>query len=455
MVRFRTRADNSARREICGTRRRIHGATVLSKSDNERLTRVGPGTPGGALLRRYWLPALLSEELPEADGAPKRVRMLGEDLVAFRDSDGVAAIVDAFCPHRRAPLFFGRNEDCGLRCVYHGWKFDRSGACVDMPSEPPDSLFKSKVRVTAYPTHEAGNIVWIYMGPPESRPAPPDYEFMRAPATHRFVGKHVQDCNWVQALEGGIDSSHATILHNGNISDLQWLADYDRTVPRLNVHTTDYGFVYTGIRNVNGKQWVRAYQYVMPSTQFRGRVEGLLGGNVPYVGPDQVATINGHLWIPNDDTTTTCYNFMYSYDAAQPLPPAEIHDQEAKDGRGPGDQFPDYRLTRNLTNDYQIDRAEQKTRTFTGIKGVNTQDVALQEGMGPIVDRTKEHLGTTDRAIIVMRQLLLEAMAAVEADKPPRGSDPSTYRNVRALDHMIGTGEPWQDALREEYAAKF
>jgi phthalate 4,5-dioxygenase len=160
---------------------------MLTPAENERLTRVGPGTPMGRVLRSYWLPFALASELPEPDGAPIRVRLLGEDLVAFRDTAGAVGLVDAFCPHRRAPMFFGRNEECGLRCVYHGWKFERTGACVDMPSEPPDSLFKSKVRITAYPTWEGGGIAWAYLGDPAAQPGPPDYELIRAPESHRFV----------------------------------------------------------------------------------------------------------------------------------------------------------------------------------------------------------------------------------------------------------------------------
>ena len=196
---------------------------MLTPEENERLTRVGPGTPMGELFRRYWLPALLSEELPEADGAPVRVRLLGEDLIAFRDSAGNVGLVDAFCPHRRAPMFFGRNEECGLRCVYHGWKFDRDGTCVDMPSEPPDSLFKTKVTIAAYPTWEGGGIVWTYMGPPELQPPPPDYELVRAPATHRYVSKTFEDCNWLQALEGGLDTAHSSFVHNNDIDDKSFL----------------------------------------------------------------------------------------------------------------------------------------------------------------------------------------------------------------------------------------
>src|SRR5580692_7319338 len=163
----------------------------ITKELNERLTRVGPDTDMGEVFRRYWIPACLSEELAEPDGPPVRVRLLGEDLVAFRDTNGDVGLVSAFCPHRRAPMFFGRNEDCGLRCVYHGWKFDRTGACVDMPSEPPDSLFKSKVTIAAYPTWEGGGAVWTYMGPPETMPAPPDYEFCRVPAEQLLMSKNL------------------------------------------------------------------------------------------------------------------------------------------------------------------------------------------------------------------------------------------------------------------------
>src|SRR5579884_4043749 len=173
---------------------------MLKPEDNDRITRTGPGTPMGRLWRRYWVPALLSDELKEPDGPPVRVRLLNEDLVAFRDTTGRVGLVSAYCPHRRAPMFFGRNEECGLRCVYHGWKFDADGTCVDMPSEPPDSLFKTKVKIEAYPTWEGGGIVWTYMGPPATMPGPPEYEFTRAPSTHQFTSKTYQECNYLQAL---------------------------------------------------------------------------------------------------------------------------------------------------------------------------------------------------------------------------------------------------------------
>jgi len=175
---------------------------MLKREDNERLVRVGPGTVGGEFMRRYWQPAVLSSELPEPDGPPVRVRLLAEDLIAFRDTAGTVALVDAYCPHRRAPLFYGRNEECGLRCVYHGWKFDRAGNCVDMPSEPPGTPLQAKVKLRAYPTCERGGVVWTYMGPEDKRPPEPDFEWLRAPPTHQFVSKTFEHCKYLQAMEG-------------------------------------------------------------------------------------------------------------------------------------------------------------------------------------------------------------------------------------------------------------
>jgi phthalate 4,5-dioxygenase oxygenase subunit len=410
---------------------------MLSQMENDRLTHVGPGTPMGNVWRRYWLPVLLSEELPERDGAPVRVRLLGEDLVTFRDSDGNVGLVDAFCPHRRAPMFFGRNEECGLRCVYHGWKFDRSGTCVDMPSEPPDSLFKSKVTIAAYPTWEGGDIVWAYLGGPSAAPGHPNYEFIRTPATHRFISKTLEDCNYLQALEGGLDSSHATIMHNGNIGDRSWLRDYEATVPRIDVEPTAYGYQYTGLRSRAGDAWLRGYQYVMPSMQLRGMTGGPRGGSF-------APRVDGHVWVPMDDATTAVFNIHYSLDPERPIPLDEALSMEIGAGRGPDDLLPDFHLKKNATNDYLIDRNVQRTRSFTGIAGINTQDFAVQEGMGTVVDRSREHLGTTDRAIIVMRQMLLEAVAVVEAGGEPRGVDPMAHGSVRAFEEIVPAGDDWR-----------
>jgi nitrite reductase/ring-hydroxylating ferredoxin subunit len=424
---------------------------MLKPEENERLVRVGPGTPGGNLFRRYWLPALLSEELPEPDCPPVRVRILGEDLIAFRATDGSVGLVDAFCPHRRAPMFFGRNEECGLRCVYHGWKFDTSGACVDMPSEPPDSLFKSKVTILAYPTWEGGGMVWTYMGPREQMPAPPDYEWLRVPATHRFVSKTFEHANYLQGLEGGLDTAHSSFAHNERLGDPNWIRNRD-THPKLEVEKTSYGFRYASTRDLGEDGlYVRAYHYIMPAQQLRGNVTDWVGG-----GRSKVPKLDGHIWVPIDDEHTWVYNMMYGYDESVPISPEFAWEDEARFGRGKDDLIPGtYKLKANLSNDYFIDRQKQKTKTYTGIKGINTQDYALQEGMGPIVDRSKERLGTSDRAIIVTRQLLLEGTNAAEKGEMPRGVDPQTHRAVRAYDCVIARDQDWRTAFEKELVAKW
>jgi phthalate 4,5-dioxygenase len=421
---------------------------MLTPAENERLTRVGPGAPMGKLFRRYWIPAALSEEIPEPDGPPVRCRLLGEDLVLFRETSGAIGLISAFCPHRRAPMFFGRNEEGGMRCVYHGWKFDRSGTCIDMPSEPPDSLFKLKVRIEAYPAWEGGGIVWAYLGPPDLQPPYPDHELVRTPEHHRYVGKAFEECNFLQALEGGIDPTHATILHNMNIGDRSFLNRYDELVAALDIEVTPYGFTYAGIRSHESFDWIRAYHWIMPSFHMRGSVAGL------FQKPGQIPTMNGHIWIPVDDENTAVYSFTYSADPDQPISREHVVEQETRLGRG-DNIGPDYRPKRNSTNDYMIDRQAQKTSTFTGIYGVNTQDFALQEGMGRIVDRSKEHVGTTDRAIIMLRKILLAALDDMEAGRPLPAADPASYRRIRAVDRTVPKGVPWKAACKDDYAARF
>jgi phthalate 4,5-dioxygenase len=422
---------------------------MLKPAENERITRVGPGTPMGELMRRYWQPAALSKELAENDGAPVRVRLLGEDLIAFRDSDGKVGLVDAYCPHRRAPMFFARNEECGLRCVYHGWKFDRDGSCVDMPSEPPDSLFKAKVTIKAYPTWEGGDVVWAYLGPRDAMPAPPDYEWIRVPHSHRFVSKTFESANWLQALEGGIDTAHSSFAHNLDIHDATALRSRDGH-PQLEVEKSPYGFRYASIRDLGDDGlYVRVYHYVMPWQQLRGRVTSWFGGRA------EVPQLAGHLWVPIDDEHTYVYNTLYGFDPAVPITQDYAWKEEARFGRGKDDLLPGFMLKANLANDYFIDRRLQKTKTFTGITGINTQDYALQEGMGPIVDRSKEHLGTTDKAIIAARSLLLEALDTVAQGGTPRGTDPLTYRDVRAYDDHLARGADWHVAFAKELTAKW
>lgn len=422
---------------------------MLSKADNDRLVRVSRGTPAGELMRRYWMPALLAEELPESDGAPVRVRLLGEDLVAFRDSAGKVGLVDAYCPHRRAPMFFGRNEECGLRCVYHGWKFDVSGACVDMPSEPPDSLFKHKVSITAYPTYERGGVIWTYMGPATEQPGPPDYEWLRVPASHRFISKTFQDNNYLQGLEGGLDTAHSSFLHKEGRGN-EWRLRSSDGHPNLEIDVRPYGYQYVSTRNLGVEgSYVRIYQFIMPFQQVRGVVT-----KWNEAARFDVPTVQGHLWVPIDDEHTWTYNFMYGYDQSVRISEEWAWAYESWTGRGKDDVLPGYRLKRNLANNYQIDRRLQKTSSFTGITGINTQDIAVQEAMGPICDRTQEHLGTSDRAVIMARRLLLDATVAVESGEVPRGADPSTHSNVRAHDEVILPDKDWH-VLEHELTAKF
>jgi nitrite reductase/ring-hydroxylating ferredoxin subunit len=421
---------------------------VLKPEENERLTRVGPGTPMGNLLRRYWQPALLAEELPEPDGPPVRVRLLGEDLIAFRDTTGAIGLVEAYCPHRRAPMFFGRNEDRGLRCVYHGWKFDRTGACVDMPSEPPDSLFKTKVAIGSYPTHEAGGIVFAYLGPPETNPGPPDYELLRAPATHRHVGKTSQECNWLQALEGGIDSTHFSYLHCMDLADRSAFTNRDKA-PRIESERTAYGLAGATIHRLDERTaYVRTNHYILPAWSIRARITDRAGN------PELLPTLSGHIWVPIDDEHCWVYNWLCSYDPARPVPQSVWIEREISNGRGPADKLPGYRLRWDRDNDYGLDRGLQKT-TFTGIRGANLQDVAIQEGMGAILDRSHEHLAPSDRGIILMRQLLLEAVATVERGETPRGADPATYRDVRAADFVVPLDGDWRATFVGAEIARF
>ena len=405
----------------------------------------------GHVFRRYWLPALLSSELPVPDGAPVRLRLLGEDLVAFRDTTGAVGLVDAYCPHRRAPMFLGRNEKCGLRCVYHGWKFDTHGRCLEIPTEPKDGTYKDRVRIKSYPVWEGAGMLWTYMGPAEDAPPPPDMELTRAPETHRFVSRTVQDCNYLQALEGGLDSSHATILHNITLGDMSWLDDYERTTPKLDVQLTDYGFQYSGIRKSQDRYWVRVYQYIMPVTQIRGRIAPVRGEKEP----PKIPLISGHYWVPIDDVTVSVINFSYSAEPDIPLAREFALASEADYGRGPDDLLPDLRLKKNLANQYLIDRERQRTQSFSGIAGINTQDVAVQEGMGPIADRSEEHLGSTDRAIVMMRRLLLEATRTVEAGGSPRGANSACYARVRAVDHYADSEAQIPGLIAREIAARF
>ncbi len=408
---------------------------MLSAQNNELITRVGPGTPMGDALRRYWLPILMDFELPEPDCDPVRVRLLGEDLVAFRDSKGRLGLLPDACPHRRVSLFFGRNEEEGLRCVYHGWKFDVDGECVDQPNEPALSNFRHKVRTRAYKTWEGGNVIWAYMGPADQAPPPPAFEWTTVPDSHRGVTKLIQTCNWVQSVEGGIDTSHSSFLHNNNLADKTLLRSRS-TAPNLEVEQTDYGYTYSSVRHLSEEEgnYVRTYHYVLPFHQLRA-------AQVSNSGKPVQPRSSGHCWVPIDDENTMVFNWTFTWDE-NPLSPK---DQRLE---GTGNEWDvdidrkTFIAKRNKSNDWLIDRDMQRTKNFTGIVGVNTQDRALQETMGTIADRSNEHLGTSDRAIIAMRKLLAEAVRVVSDGGTPRGSQ-SEFVGIRAIDRILPADQPW------------
>jgi phthalate 4,5-dioxygenase oxygenase subunit len=418
---------------------------MLSREDNELLTRVDRGTPMGTTMRRYWIPALLARELPAPDCPPVRVRLLGEDLVAFRDTRDRIGLIDEYCPHRRASLFFGRNEECGLRCVYHGWKFDVDGRCVDMMNEPETLHFKDKIFVASYPTVEKGGILWAYLGPPERRPAPPTFAWTQAPATHRHVSKVVQESNWLQGLEGGGDTSHAPILHRvltvtTTRPGFKPTHPFVRSkAPTLVVDLTDYGYQYASLRPLDpASVHIRTYQFILPFHQIR-----------PSQSSSGAPSVAGHIWVPMDDETTMVYNWEYSEGAEL----TEDDRLERRLGNGPGDvDQTTFRSVRNRANNYLLDRQVQKTETFTGIDGINTQDRAIQESMGRVVDRSREHLGPADKAVIQARRLLLDAVKTVQNGGTPRGID-ATYSAVRAAEGVVARDADWREVLTPEMSA--
>ena len=418
---------------------------MLTREDNELVTRVGPGTPMGKLMRRYWMPALLSSEL-ERDGAPVRVRLLGERLIAFRDTEGRIGLIEEFCAHRRVSMYLARNEECGIRCVYHGWKYDVNGRCIDMPTEPAGSTFKDKIRMTAYKTVELGGVVFAWMSEGEA-PAPPRFEWTRLRPDQRVVTRTWQECNWLQALEGGIDAAHAAALHTvlDDTSKRAGLGGLWRVpVPQKDeVEMTSWGHAYASSRPMpDGTKWVRVYHYVMP---FYTLFPFEFGGNVDVLQP----IINGHIFVPMDDENTMVFNWIGKY-GDEPMGDEQRSILEWSRGRAPGEvsEGPAFRKKRNQDVDWLIDRSVQKSETYSGIDGINNQDHAVQESMGPIVDRSRENLGTTDAAVIATRRLLLRVLKTNDADPP--GVQP-TYYNVRAIERMLPAGAPWQAALKTLY----
>ncbi len=432
---------------------------MLSKEDNETLCRVGPGTPMGDMLREYWFPAIPSFELPGPDCAPKRIRLLGENLVAFRDSKGEVGLVVEACPHRGASLFFGRNEEEGLRCVYHGWKFDVNGTCVDMPSEPAESNFKNKVRVKSYKTRDVNHVIWVYMGNREEPPPFPTFDIATLPIDH--VSKPrlmMEEANWFQNLEGDIDSVHIDYLHSRLDPDkpmaggIRGFYTRDRA-PKFDVCETDYGAFYSARRTWDdaGNEWHRITQFIMPFHTM-----------IAASAPNRVTLRS---WVPIDDHYTLQIVQMGSLNG--PLPENEVeaptHIFDIVGGFQPETSDPRsrYMTVANKRNDYMRDFELEKTLQFCGIIFAgNLQDRAMTElmcnedGIEPIYDRSKEHLGTTDGMVIRARRMLIRAAKEHAATgNPPANVNNEKLTGVRSASVILPPGANWVEATEEARSA--
>jgi phthalate 4,5-dioxygenase oxygenase subunit len=414
---------------------------MLTAEENDLLCRVEGDAPMGQLMRRHWIPACLSEEVVEPDGAPVRSRLLGEDLVVFRDTDGRLGVLDEHCPHRRASLALGRNEECGLRCLYHGWKVDVEGNVLEMVSEPPESGFAAKVKHKAYPVREWGGFVWTYMGPAETmRPFEPP-AFAPKEETRVSVVKIHVPCNWAQIEEGQIDSAHSSSLHSSNMRpakvdaakalDTHWLRPSTDKAPRMQCERTSYGFHYAAIRrpikDASTHDYVRRTVYIAPYTS-------LIPPNNMY----NVAT----LLAPADDTNTVFYFIAWSDTGG-----IEQEAWRKFNVAQPGiDLDRNYQNLRTRENNYLQDRAAMKLGDFTGIKGIPNQDIAMWVTMGPIADRTKERLGASDLAVVEFRRLMVDAAREMRDRGIALGTtEPAIpHVNIRSFEGVVAKSSDWR-----------
>ena len=394
---------------------------MLTSADNELLVRTGAGSVMGEYFRRYWHPVALSREMPAPDSPPIRVKVMGEELVAFRDTGGRVGLVEAHCAHRGANLFFGRNEERGIRCIYHGWKYDVEGKCIDMPNVEPDVGYQGKISIQAYPTREFGDMVWAYLGPRELMPrGVPQLEAGLLPASQRYVTKRLQQCNWAQSMEGALDTAHFSFLHmpspalaaNANpmvAADerrLRWLRN--DPLPQFTILEHDVGFVVGGSRRADGEElYWRITQFMLPSHSV---TPSAMPGEIYY----------GYSWVPITDES--CWIYVYAWHPERPI----TGEERARFDQGGYGQMaalgPGYLPLRNRSNDYLIDREEQKHRSFTGVMGVAEQDSMAQDSQGPIAERTREHLTPTDVAIVRFRRAMLQGAKALRSGKEPEAA---------------------------------
>jgi len=419
---------------------------MLRKEVNELLTQTDRATPMGELFRHYWIPALLASELPENDCPPVRCELLGEKMIAFRDSNGRYGLMEEFCAHRRVSLWFARNEECGLRCPYHGWKYDVTGQCVDIPSEPDDSGYCETVKLQSYPLIKLGDVLWTYMGDADNWPPEPLWEFATVSPEQTVTTKRFQECNWLQALEGGIDSSHVSFLHSQELEKDPLFKgakankyNLDDLKPVFDVSPSDGG-LYIGVRRnaEDGKHYWRVTQWVMPCfTMIPPR------GDHPQ---------HGHFWVPINDEN--CWTWSYDYHPNRQLTDEER--QACLDGKGihaeiiPGT----FRSVQNKDNDYLMDREAQKRgESYSGVAGFAMQDGSLQESMGPIIDRSRENLVQTDRGIVMTRNRLRKAAVDLRDNgiEPP-GREPE-HMKVRSIAVVLDPDKNYAEACQDDMVA--
>ena len=412
---------------------------MTSPSESEFLTRVGPGTPIGELMRHYWLPALKSSELI-ADGDPVRLMLLGEKLVAFRDTAGKVGVLDQRCPHRCASLFLGRNEQGGLRCVYHGWKFAVDGKCLDMPNLPPRQQFMDKVQAKAYRTAERNGIVYVYMGAAEKAPPLPNIIASQIPEDQANITFVMRECNWLQALEGDIDTSHLDFLHFGSMG----MSDYSPSDPtrfgvihrdpEYMVDDTELGTFYGAYRPAeNGQTYWRIAHFMFPCWTL-----------APFVAFEHYRVARA--WVPLDDT-----HLMFVMIGPKDGPGAVVQREHLLPNTT--DWLGRFRSSLNSGNDYNLDREAQRTRSFTGIEGVHYQDQAVTESMGPITDHSWEHLAASDRMLMsVRRRILAAARDLAEKGILPPGSaaDADAYGRMRAGFFLAPESRQWPDVYHQQ-----
>ena len=403
----------------------------MDRETAETLVRTGPDTPMGTLMRRYWVPILISEEIAEPDGPQVRIKILGEKLLAFRDTSGRPGLIDEFCTHRGASLYFGRNEEHGIRCSYHGLKFNRDGDCVEVPSAPRESAATvcERMRIKAYPCIERAGIVWTYMGPSDKAPAPPEVEWCTLPAKQVFVSKRLQESNYLQAMEGGIDTSHVSYVHKYEVDNDPMFRnckanDYIKADGNVvfEIEKTDFGLTLFGRRNGEPDSYYwRITQWLFPWFTL-----------IPPFGEH---SLGGHVWVPIDDEN--CWAWSISYRPDRPLSVEECCDMQAGKGIHCEVEPGTFRTKANKENDYLIDRKAQKEkRAYSGVFGFAMQDASLQESMGPIQDLLREKPLPTDRAIIMARRMLLEAAVALQHGVAPPALDASK-QHVRAAGVLL------------------